>query len=827
MKLPKELLSVPHASPSDDEILRRVATGRAMLFLGSGYARGAINVNDDKMPTAELLASQLCSLGGLAEDKDLRYVSERVIEEGRGAAVVQHLKRTFAIKEVKSHHVEIARVPWRRVYTTNYDLVFETAARQAGRLVDTVEVSCSPREELKKPDICVHLNGSTEILTEETLNGAFKLSNSSYVAPDSFVTSLWLYPFRQDLERAAAIVFVGYSLYDIEVQKLLFENPEFREKTFFVTAPTIADKERFTLSKFGHVLPIGAEGFAKKLDEDLGAYVEAAEPLYTTAFGRYKAATSLIEIRDADVERFLMHGELSDSQIDSANGRKDSPPLLVNRHEVGEIQRFATDGNNVVATSDFGNGKSVVGKVFASQMAAAGYEVYELLDLEDDYIGDYDKLRASPGVKFLLVDSYTRCIDLLEHHASFGAENIRFVLLARASDHERVKDRLLSFEFSYVEVNLDQLSTDEAEEFVDIVDNVGLWGERAALQRERKISLVMREGRGHISEVLLTIFEAPQMKARLERLLSPVISVPAWRDTIFAISILEFLSLPLHSSLVARAALNDEIFKSSIRNEAGFQGVYAIDGNRIRSKSSIFGLALARNNFSASYIVAQLLKIVGSVTDDRGESRDVRELFKSLLRFSIVERLLPEKNRKDNLVRYYEQLKRTVSWLSSEPHYWVQYAMALLTFNEFDRAQGFLEQAYALAERRNNYHTDNIDTQQARLYLLRCLQETVASEAARYFTLANNVLSRVPNDVGKLRQLERYVDVYRQRYSAFPARSKVEFEHACKAVRDALKVSIARKDLSSARTDWLANNVLESMDGIIDEIRSSRPLAAK
>lgn len=822
MKLPKELLSAPHASTSDEEILRRIAAGRAMLFLGSGYARGAINVDDNKMPTADLLASQFCLIGGLPEDKDLRYVSDRVIEEGHATEVVQHLMRTFSVKEVKSHHVEIAKVSWRRVYTTNYDLVFETAAKQAGRIVKTIEVNDPPRDALKHSDICVHLNGSMEILDEEALNGAFKLSNSSYVAPDSFVTSLWLYPFRQDLERASAIVFVGYSLYDIEVQKLLFENRDLKDKTYFITAPDITEKERFSLSKFGSVLAIGAEGLAKKISDDLGAYIEAAEPMYTTAFGRYNTATSFVDIRDADVERFLMHGEISDAQLDSALVQKYSTPFLVNRQEVSEIQRFITGGSHVVATSDFGNGKSVVAKMLASQMAAAGYEVYELFDLEDDYIGDYDKLRLSSGKKFLLVDSYTRCLDIIEHSSSFPADNIRFVLFARASDHERVKDRLLSLGFSYAEVNLDQVSEKEASEFVDIVDNAGLWGERYAMKREKKISLVMREGRGHISEILLTIFEAPQMKVRLERLLHPVLSVPAWRDTIFAISILEFLSLPLHSSLVARAALNDEIFKSPLRNEAGFRGVYVVDGNKIRSKSSVFGLALARNNFSASYIVAQLLKIVESVTDDRGESRDVRELFKSLLRFSIVERLLPEKNRKDNLVRYYEQLKRTVSWLSSEPHYWVQYAMALLTFNDFDRAQGFLTQAYALAAKRNNYHTDNIDTQQARLYLLRCLQGSVPADSARYFTQANTVLSRVPNDVGKLRQLERYVDIYREKYSTFPARSKVEFEHACKAVMDALKASISRRELSSARTDWIASSVLESLTVIVNEIRLSR-----
>lgn len=67
------------------------------------------------------------------------------------------------------------------------------------------------------------------------------------------------------MERASVIVFVGYSLYDIDIQKILFENKSLKEKTFFVTKESISIKSKFNLEKFGTILPIGVEEFGKEI----------------------------------------------------------------------------------------------------------------------------------------------------------------------------------------------------------------------------------------------------------------------------------------------------------------------------------------------------------------------------------------------------------------------------------------------------------------------------------------------------------------------------------------------------------------------------------
>ena len=68
-----------------------------------------------------------------------------------------------------------------------------------------------------------------------------------------------------------------------------------------------------------------------------------------------------------------------------------------------------------------------------------------------------------------------------------------------------------------------------------------------------------------------------------------------------------------------------------------------------------------------AYVLA-IEKLIG--VDVPVRAQYTRVLFDEVFgRFSGVERLFPEQQRINNLVRYYEKVKRTLSWLQSDPHY--------------------------------------------------------------------------------------------------------------------------------------------------------------
>ena len=136
----------------------------------------------------------------------------------------------YTIKKISESHKTILAPKWRRVYTTNYDNVVLLAMRENGKVVKNIDPNDSAKHYFKEDNVCVGINGSIESLKDDVILEGFKLSTASCLSPDSFVTSKRFPSFKKDLERASAIVFVGYSLYDIEIQKILFESPEFKKE---------------------------------------------------------------------------------------------------------------------------------------------------------------------------------------------------------------------------------------------------------------------------------------------------------------------------------------------------------------------------------------------------------------------------------------------------------------------------------------------------------------------------------------------------------------------------------------------------------------------
>lgn len=757
-------------------LIEAIAGGKAVLFVGSGFARNAIGLDNEVLLTAEELAKKIGTLGNFDTDGDLRYASEKFIRDKDPELLVELLLDIFSIKKVLPHQISIASAPWRRIYTTNYDICIEEAGKESGKRIHTVSLNDSPGDYLNHRNSCIHLNGSIRTLTKESLNSTFKLSESSYLSADSFVDSDWYYPFKRDLEMCSALVFVGYSLYDIEIQKILFANKDFKNKTYFFTSPKVTERERFKLAPFGECVPIGAEGLAKALEEQLPQFLEIAPELPLTSIIRYEADDQSELPRDSDVERFLMYGDVKNAIFDTATYTDDGAPLLIRRRDLSYATDVLSGGRSIAIISDFGNGKTIFLRTLKSQLSQKGAAVYTV---ENDDIynrEDLETLAKSTTRTYLFIDSYDQHLDFLQHFSDLKPSHLVLVLAARTGNHDRVRTKLRRLEISFDEIVIDELDDEENERFVTIIDNVGFWGTHATLPSSGKTSFIKYRNKNQIQQALLSILQAPQIIKRVSDILKGLLSRNSRKNTVFAISLLSALDYPLRPSLISEVAGCNDIYDSDFRNDENFKSLFRIDGGNISSKSSLFSLALIRNNFEAIYVVNELLEIL-----KRLNSRDTtieyqqHELVKALLRFSGVERLFPEHQRINNLVRYYERVKRTLPWLQGDPHYWLQYGMALIAYDNFSTAQRMLDLAYEFAEKRKDYHTVHIDMQQSRLLLKLSAIADKPNESYKLYKNAIDFLNKVPDDFQKFRQIEEIAHVFNSRFSSFTPGHKNSF----------------------------------------------------
>lgn len=756
----------------ESRILDQVSSGKAILFVGSGFSRGSININNNELPTANYLAEEIGKMGKFETHGDLKYAAEKFLRDKSPQDLIDFLKEKFTITKTLPHQQKIIKYPWKRIYTTNYDLCVEEAGKQCGKRFDTVEIDELPQAYLTKKNTCIHINGSINSLNTETINSTFKLSASSYLSAESFNESYWHLPFKRDLETCSAIVFVGYSLYDIDVQKILYQNRELAKKTYFIVAPNASERERFNLTPFGDCFAIGAEIFGELLEENISSLDTNDSTLETTSITRYRNEEEFQPVRDSDVDRFLMFGDLKDSILESALFTEQGAPLLIKRKDINYAIEAIFSGKNLAILSDFGNGKTVFLRTLKSLLSQQGIDVYTVDNLDEYNIEDLETIAKSNKRSILFVDSYDQHLDFIAHYADLAPPNINLVIATRSPNHDRISHKL---RISFDEIFIDELNSSEIEKFVDIIDDVGFWDSKhTTLTKDAKISLIDTKHDAQIQQTLLSILQAPQMVERVNVLLNALFTKKTIKKTIFSINLLSALDYPLKLSLISEIAECDDIYSSELRENSSFKDLFNIHKGNVIAKSSLTSIALIRNNFAPIYVVDELLATITKLNNNRHDQQQ-NDLLLSLLRFSSVERLFPEKQRINNLARYYEELKRRVTWLKNDPHYWLQYAMALLAYDDFPKTQRMLDHAYEWAAKKPGYHTVHIDMQQCKLYLKLSSKIDSPDESFKLFNKGIEFINKVPNDTKKFRMIDQINNVFTSKYSFYNKKQKNDF----------------------------------------------------
>lgn len=769
------------AQEVDTELLkRRISTGKAIAFTGAGFSLGTKNVLGSTPPMAGELAKKLSLLCNLEESEDLMFAADVALEYADNISVLDLLKDNYTLTSVSECHEKICKLPWKKFFTTNYDNSIELACLNIGKRIESVDLSYKPTNFKKKNNVCLHINGKIEGAEPEDLTSKIKLSDSSYLSPDSFVNSDWYYHFKKDLETASAIVFMGYSMYDMDVKKFLFENPELQEKTYFVVRDGADFKEIFTLRKYGHVLPIGVDRFSD-LMKDVQKQSHEDGVIFTETLVKYEVFDTQTDFRDIDSERLFLYGDYEIEKLHDSIRRIETIPYFIKRDIIPVCLNNIKNNNNIIITGDLGNGKSIVLEMLAYELTVNGFHTYILRNNDGDYVSDLDQIIKHEGTAVIIIDNCSNHPGLIKHIFEVKADNLIYVFADRNSN-----DIKFNISLDFIEHNIDLLSSDEIASAVKIIDNLSTWQKFSALSTERKKRLVYEKYDAQLSLLLLGLINSPNIKTKIKQQTDLIYSNPDHKKSVFCICICEVANVEPTSSLVSEISGTNAIYHTSLRNSPPFNQIFKVNGATIKSKSSILSLSLLNNTFSDIYVRDVLLEIVERTDSIKDQDIEIKKTFKALLRFHIVERILPKNQ--SALDRYYEQLKYRCTWLMDSPHYWVQYAMCRLSFSDYNRAQNYLTNAYQKAEtKKGSYHTDNIDTQQARLYLNQCLDHNNSSECYKLFDKAHALLVKLPNEGRKFRQVLLYKKVFDLKYQSFSKKNKTDFEQACKKLLDQTK----------------------------------------
>lgn len=825
MKIEIDFLNLKLPSVNTDDMLRKISTGKAIIFTGAGFSKKTVNILNEEPPLAKELSKKIGVLGGIGDDiEDLMFTSRFFLKYKDKNELLKLLKDSFVLKEVSEEHKHICSLPWRRFYTTNYDNSIELACLNSGKRVDALDIDAKPSNYMSQDNLCIHLNGVIDKAISEDLDSKIKLTNSSYLTSQSFINSQWNYVFKRDLETASAIIFVGYSMYDMDVQRLLYQTDNLIDKTYFIVSEDADFKSTFFLTDFGHVLPIGLLGFSE-ITKSISVEVVKNSTADLDCFSLREIKYNDNAVTDTEIKDFLLFGKFSDHQIDTSISNDYQDYFLIYRDLMKDALRLIEGGGNILIHSELGNGKTIFLHQLTYALTQSGRKVYIYSGKSeyDDELSEIDIIAAKKEQPIIIIEGYNKAEQLLKHISIKYPSDLSIVIVDRSAVAARSAQFINSLALKFSEISLDQLTDNEILDFINLLENQGFWEDLTALSKDVKLRKIKDDYNGQMSGILLGLLNSPLIKNKIKALTDELFISQDYKDTIFAIALCDVIDVNKTSSMISEISGNQSIYSMELRRHDAFKSLYRFveNGNSIETKSSLMSLAIINNCFQDSYIKHKLLSVVENFDRMGNVSHDPKNVFKSLLRFHVLEILMPQKQKA--LDSYYMELKKVCPWLKDSPHYWVQYAMCRLSMGDFDSAQIYLNDAYSLARARTNYHTENIDTQQARLLIMKCLKESDATKSFSYFHDAHNILIGLRDDGYKHRQILPYKDVFELKYKLFSKGNRVVFEHACKALLQQVESAVSfDDDLTLIKRVTFINKSKKVLEDIIDKIKTLR-----
>lgn len=205
-------------------ICDRLSERTATLFLGAGINAGIQNNDGETFPLGQGLSNWICR--DLLNEPDLQTTLDEAAEMARfrlgSKEVNRYLYDKFSSFKPGTAHLAMVQLPWDVIYTTNYDLLVEEAAKaesvEAAGVIRSVFSIHTDLTSFSEQDILYYkLHGSIDFANTE--EGRLILTREDYRYYEIHRKSL----FRR-LERdlsSHTFVFIGYSLSDGNFRAIL------------------------------------------------------------------------------------------------------------------------------------------------------------------------------------------------------------------------------------------------------------------------------------------------------------------------------------------------------------------------------------------------------------------------------------------------------------------------------------------------------------------------------------------------------------------------------------------------------------------------------
>ena len=613
----------------------------------------------------------------------------------------QILYDLYTVRELQIYQSDILNLPWKRIYTTNYDDAVEFFCAQNNREVSVFTHDDDKPRKLKDGSV-IHLHGSIRKIKEGGVSERLVLNEQSYVR-QHFEQSLWYEEFIRDLRFCDACFFLGYSLSDYHISSLLMQNPVVRNKTHFVTH----DTDPIFLNRvkpYGDILPFEIEEFAKHC-RNMPISISPSNPYMLKAFqylDPIKDRKTLAPQTANEILSLVTYGSFNHRRLSTLS----SGEYVVPRQQlVDDAIRSLTSARCLLIHSRLGNGKTIFLYILANKLAEQGYRCF-LCDPSPQRLQQDIELLGEFGKVVILFDSYDMAVETIGWLFD-NLPEVKFIVSIRTAIQDvrfhEIQSRLPS---PLERVDLNGIRPKEASDFNDLLSRSGV----RVSNLERRIDECV-----DFRDIVTSLYDHEDIRDKIQSELKPLLEIQSVNKIFVASHLLKWTGQDIDAAFL-RSVTGNDVYAEIARFPEVTRDLFKLDDEDVQVRSAVFSEYLIQDHITTMDVVECVYQIITQAVR-RKKNRKFRSIMGNLMQFSNLNRALrKEPDRLEKLTSLFERL-RLNNDVNEEPLFWLQYSILKTDSGDLKEAEGFIRTAYHHAQARPNFQTFQIDTYALGLFL--------------------------------------------------------------------------------------------------------------
>ena len=768
-----------------EEAIKFALDGEAVLFLGSGFSSEATNILHENLPIGRELSYAICDEMKINRSDKLSISSERYVDKYGVQSFITFLKKHISCKTVSDNQNEILSLPWKRIYTTNYDDVVEVVSEKLNIDREYVTANKAPKEIKDINGAIIHINGSILNVKPSTFYQEFKITDESYLR-DGFLESPWERVFYDDINNMKAIIFIGYSLdYDFDLQKVMHEI--IKERAFFIDQENISEEQKYKFEKWGKLYQNGNQGLAKKIVEIKNSYMPLPREEKLQCFKEIKLTQyHSKEIESQDVIAMLVRGEYDEFSFRNKQHYYIRREIILNN-----ILKSFKNGNICLIHSNLGNGKSFLLDYVESKLVdMENISIYKLDKLDEHDLNDDINLirRNTEKQVYILIDDIDYDMMVLKALSRYQMENVKVIATCRSYIEplieEKIRDQAPLFYKGLHVLDIDCLQEVELDETKKLFDKYNLWGDYASSTHSEKKKLLKDRLSSGLSNILYILLDSQLIKDKINELLSKINKDELLKKYLVIKSICDICNFKLPGYEVARLvkiSFGELELRARHINNVNIKQIIDLSSSDAQFRSSVFSQYIISEVADNEFILNILVQFHKNISKETSQKYFI--IKKKLNgRTNLIEAFggsrkgKKENDRLDNIIyRFYDKIQNIEK---ENPFFWLQFAIVSLNLEKLDVAELYFKTAYSYAEKMESFDTFQLDTHYSR-YIFVALIKGRIEYSFDEIKKAHNYLMRNNNPEVSyvLKQTGAYSDVYEKYGNSFSSRNKIEFNN--------------------------------------------------